>query len=171
MRLEKATLEDFDAIYDALEKSFIPEERREREDAERLMAEGEYTLFHILDGESRVGFVTVWELDGFAFVEHFVTYEKFRNMGYGSAALGVLKDRYANIVLEAEPPTEGIAARRVAFYERCGFCRNEQYYLQPPYRLGDSGVELVLMSLPAVLEDFDRVVAEIYEKVYGIVIK
>ena len=168
MRLQTASTEDFDFVYDALEKSFISEECRDREDARRLMDEGRYTLLHVTDSEERVGFLTVWELDGFAFVEHFVTYEKYRNKGYGSAALELLKERYTNIVLEAEPPTEGIAARRVAFYERCGFCRNDQYYFQPPYREGGDGVELVLMSLPAVLEDFDRVVAEIYKKVYGI---
>ena len=166
MKLQKATLDDFDGVYDALEKSFIPEERREREDAEHLMAEGKYTLFHILDGESRVGFITVWELDRFAFVEHFVTYEGLRNRGYGGAALELLKEKYAKIVLEAEPPTEGIAARRVAFYERCGFCRNPQYYYQPSYRKNGNGVELVLMSLPTVLEDFDDSVSEIYDNVY-----
>lgn len=168
MRLQIASAEDFDSAFDALETSFIPEERREREDARRLMEAGRYTLIHVVDGGERVGFLTVWELDGFAFVEHFVTYEKYRNKGYGSAALGLLRERYANIVLEAEPPTEGIAARRIAFYERCGFCRNPQYYFQPSYRQNGSGVELVLMSLPTVLGEFDAVVEEIYHKVYGI---
>ena len=171
MKLQIASRGDFDSVYDAIESSFIPEERRDREDARRLMNEGRYTLLHVVDKEERVGFLTVWELEGFAFVEHFVTYEKFRNKGYGSAALELLKARYENIVLEAEPPDEGIAARRIAFYERCGFCRNKQYYLQPPYRKDASGVELVLMSLPAVPEDFDSVANEIYLKVYGIVRK
>ena len=168
MRLQIASTEDFDSVFDAIESSFIPEERREREDARRLMEEGRYTLIHVLDGECRVGFLTVWELDGFTFVEHFVTYEKYRNKGYGSAALGLLKEKYASIVLEAEPPTEELAARRVAFYERCGFCRNPQYYFQPSYRKNGNGVELVLMSLPTVLGDFSGTVAEIYKKVYNI---
>lgn len=166
MKLQRAENEDFDLIYDELEKSFIPEERRDRADARKLMEAGEYTVYHVLDADSRVGFITVWELDGFAFVEHFVTYEKFRNLGYGSRALTLLKEMYENIVLEAEPPTEGIPARRVAFYERCGFCRNEQYYIQPPYRQGEDGVELMLMSCPSVLDDFNRTAREIYSKVY-----
>lgn len=166
MKLQRAENDDFDLIYDDLEKSFIPEERRDRVDARRLMEDGEYTVYHVLDADKRVGFITVWELDGFAFIEHFVIYEQFRNCGYGSRALTLLKEKYDNIVLEAEPPTEGIPARRVAFYERCGFCRNEQYYIQPPYRQGEDGVELVLMSCPTVLDDFRRTAREIYSKVY-----
>lgn len=167
MELQIAATEDFDSVYDALEASFIPEERRDREDAHRLMLAGKYTVFHVLDGDCRVGFLTVWELDGFAFVEHFVTYEKYRNCGYGSAALGLLKGRYDSIVLEAEPPTEGMPARRIAFYERNGFCRNKSFYLQPPYRATEAGVELVLMSYPTALDDFHGVAGEIYGKVYG----
>ena len=130
------------------------------------MMSGAYTVFHILDVDSRVGFVTVWELDGVAFVEHFVVYEAFRNRGYGSKTLELLKERYDNIVLEAEPPTEGMAARRVAFYERCGFYRNDQYYIQPPFRKNENGIQLVLMSYPSILYDFHSTAREIYSKVY-----
>ena len=165
--LKKATVEDFDAMYDELERSFISEERRDREDARRLINDGVYTVYHVLDSEARVGFVTVWELDGFAFVEHFVTYGRFRNMGYGSSALELLKARYDKIVLEAEPPNDNLTARRVAFYGRNGFCKNSQYYFQPSYRKGGDGVELVIMSYPRLLDDFDSAVSKIYKKVYG----
>lgn len=167
MVLEKAFIEDFDSVYDALEASFIPEERRKRDDARALMLSGKYTVFHVLDGECKIGFITVWDLEGFAFVEHFVTYEEYRNKGYGSRALSLLKERYDSIVLEAEPPTEGMPARRIAFYERNGFCRNKQFYLQPPYRESENGVELVLMSYPSVLDDFHCTAGEIYKKVYN----
>ena len=167
MRLQKAENEDFDSVYDELEKNFIPEERRDREDARKLMTAGEYTVYHVIDGDSKVGFITVWELGAFAYVEHFITYEKFRNSGYGGEALSLLKEMYRNIVLEAEPPIGEMPKRRLAFYERNGFCRNEQYYFQPPYREGGNGVELVLMSYPTLLSDFYAVARDIYAKVYG----
>lgn len=167
MRLQKAENEDFDSIYDELEKNFILEERREREKARALISDGAYTVYHVLDDETHIGFITVWELTGFAFVEHFVTYDEFRNKGYGSAALELLKEKYGNIVLEAEPPEGEMPARRVAFYERNGFHRNEQYYFQPPFRKGGKGVELKLMSYPTLLADFHTVAKEIYARVYG----
>ena len=165
--LQKAEMVDFDTIFDELEKSFIPEERRERDEARRLMAEGAYTAYHIIDGDIRVGVITVWELEGFAYVEHFFTYSEFRNKGYGSEALSRIKEKYETVVLEAEPPRDELTKRRVSFYERNGFCRNEQYYFQPAYRKGGNGVELVLMSRPELLHDFDRAAAEIYRRVYG----
>ena len=167
IRLQKVAEEDFDAFFDEIEKNFIPEERRERADARRLMAEGEYTVLCLIGGDRRVGYITVWELDGFAYVEHFVTRAEYRNHGYGGAALSALKERYDRIVLEAEPPTGEMPIRRLAFYERNGFCRNEQYYFQPAYREGGDGVELVLMSYPTLLSDFHTVARDIYAKVYG----
>ena len=166
MSLRAATKDDFDAIYDAIEDNFVPEERREREKARRIFHEEKYSVLHIMDGTEKVGFFTVWKLDVYAYVEHFVVYKEFRNRGYGGAALELLKNEYSELVLEAEPPAEGMAARRVAFYERCGFCQNEQYYMQPSYREGGDGVELVLMSYPSILSDFHGIAREIYAKVY-----
>ena len=70
-------------------------------------------------------------------------------------------------MLEAEPPEEGMRARRVDFYERNGFVRNPQKYIQPAYREGGDEVELVLMSYPDTLGEFERAVEEIYKKVYN----
>lgn len=167
MSLKKAEAEDFDRVYDELERSFIPDERRDREEARELVERGAYTVWHVLDGENRVGFVTVWQLSFGAFVEHFATYPQYRNKGYGGAALALLKERYGSIVLEAEPPTGELPARRVAFYRRNGFFKNEQYYFQPPFRKDGNGVELVLMSWPSPISDFKDTVSEIYGRVYG----
>jgi len=167
LSLVKADISEFDFVYDALERNFIPEERRDREDALALLMKGAYTVYHILDEAERVGFITVWELSDSGFIEHFVVYEAYRNRGYGASALELLKGKYKKLVLEAEPPTDGMPARRVAFYERCGFARNEQYYFQPPYREGGEGVELVLMSWPTRLDGFQVTVREIYANVYN----
>ena len=167
IKLQRATDGEFDPIFDALERSFVPEERRERDDAQRLMAEGAYTAYHIIDGDIRVGVMTVWELEGFAYVEHFFTYPEFRNKGYGGEALSCIKEKYETVVLEAEPPRDELTKRRVSFYERNGFRKNERYYFQPAYRKGGNGVELVLMSWPELLHDFDRTATEIYRRVYG----
>ena len=167
MELKNILMDDFDAIYSEVEKNFVKEERRDYIPAKKLLDKEEYLVYHITVGEENVGFITVWLLSDFAFIEHFVVYEKYRNLGYGRMALSLIKDKFGKAVLEAEPPSEGIRARRVAFYERNGFIRNPQKYIQPAYSEGGDEVELVLMSYPDILGEFERAVEEIYKKVYN----
>lgn len=168
MELIKATAEDFDLIYSEMEKNFVREEIRGREAAKAVMEDTKYSVYHVTDGGTLVGFITVWELSGFAFLEHFVTYEEFRNKGYGKEVLKIIEEKYKNAVLEVEPPEDDMKKRRIAFYKRQGFYENGYPYIQPPYRAEDAGVRLILMSYPAPLSDFDGHVKEIYRKVYKI---
>ena len=167
MELKKILIDDFDAIYSEMEKNFVKEERRDYIPARKLLDKEDYLVYHITVSGENVGFITVWLLSDFAFVEHFVVYEKYRNLGYGGMALSLIKDRFKKAALEAEPPEEGIRARRVDFYERNGFIRNPQKYIQPAYRDGGDEVELVLMSYPNLLGEFDRAVGEIHKTVYN----
>ena len=168
MELIKAKAEDFSLIYSDMEKSFVREEIRDRDAARAGMTNEKYSVYHVTDGGTRVGFMTVWKLSGFLFLEHFVTYEAFRNKGYGTAALKLLKEKSELIILEAEPPIEDMQKRRSGYYKRNGFSENDFPYTQPPYRDGDEGVELVLMSYPKKLSDVDSFVEEIYREVYKI---
>ena len=166
MRLERAALEDFDLIYSEKEKNFVSEERRDHEFAFQIMSEPNYTVYHVIDGETKVGFITVWDLVAFAYIEHFVIYELYRNLGYGGRTLEILKKMYKSMVLEAEPPTDELRSRRIAFYERNGFFKNDYPYIQPPYRRGETRVPLVLMSYPSTLENCKKTADAIY---YGII--
>jgi ribosomal protein S18 acetylase RimI-like enzyme len=166
VRLIKISEQEFCSVYSEMEKNFIADERRDFEAAKSILENKEYKIYHTVEEGERVGFVTVWELSGFAFIEHFVTYENHRNKGYGSKVLGCLKEKYGALVLEAEPPIEDIQKRRIAFYERNGFVQNPQKYIQPAYRAGGRGVELVLMSYPEKLGDFENTVQKIYSNVY-----
>ena len=160
--------EHFDAFYAALEAGFDLSERRDREDALRVLDTPEYSVHEIYAEGETVGFITFWALDGFAFLEHFVMLEQYRNRGYGREVLEILKSKFPRMVLEAEPPTEEIRRRRLAFYGRAGFCKNEKPYLQPSYRKGGETVPLIIMSYPDVIEDFDGAVKKIYSTVYGL---
>ena len=166
MELVKIKEEEFDVVYDELEANFPIEERRRREDARAMLDRSEFDFLHVIEGGERVGFITLWYLDGFIFAEHFVTYEKYRSQGLGGRVLELLRERCPTLVLECEHPETPMAARRVGFYRRHGFCENEIEYHQPSYHGGD-GVPLMLMSCPAPLEDAHTAVREIYAKVYG----
>lgn len=160
--------EHFDAFYAALEAGFDLSERRDREDALRALDTPEYSVHEIYAEGETVGFITFWALDGFTFLEHFVMLEQYRNRGYGREVLEILKSKFPRMVLEAEPPTEEIRRRRLAFYGRAGFYKNEKPYLQPSYRKGGRTVPLIIMSYPDVIEDFDGAVKKIYSTVYGL---
>ena len=168
MLLERIQKNEFDQIYTLLEENFIPEECREREIARTLLANPDFTVYHTVDGDNNVGFVTVWSFEDFDFIEHFVTYEAYRNKGYGARVLELLKSRGKILVLEAELPVDGIQKRRIAFYERNGFVKNQNPYVQPPYRQGKNGVPMVLLSCPSELSNFENTVKQLYQKVYNV---
>ena len=160
--------EEFDRFYAALTEAFVREERRDYQDALATLASKDFLIYKIYVGERHVGYVTVWFVADFVFIEHFFILDVYRGCGYGGRVLQLLEKRFGAIVLEAEPPEQSeIAARRVAFYERWGFSVNSRAYAQPSYH-GEEPVPLVLMSYHAALEDFEGAVDEIYKKVYGI---
>ena len=168
MELIKIETSEFDSIYAHLEKNFIQDERRDLAEAKALLENPDFTVYHTVDGEKNVGFVTVWSFDGFDFIEHFVTYEAYRNQGYGTKVIELLKSGGKALVLEVELPNDDIQKRRIAFYERCGFVIIPRPYVQPPYRQGKSGVPMVLLSCPCAIEDFENTVKQIYQKVYNV---
>ena len=166
MELLKIKKEEFDAVYDELECNFVPEERRDREEARAILDRPEFEFLHLLEGGENVGFISLWHLEGFTFAEHFVTYEKYRNKGIGGLVLDLLKKEYPEIVLEAEHPENEISRRRIGFYRRSGFLVNDYPYIQPPYRKGESGVPLLLLSYPSILDNAEAVVKELQSTVY-----
>lgn len=166
MDFVKVKKEEFDAIYQAMQSSFILDEIRDYRDALAVLENEAYSIYHIVEQGERIGFISLWDLGDFIFAEHFVIYEPFRNQGYGGRAIDAVTDRFGAVVLEAEPPETDIAARRLAFYHRHGFVSNDIAYLQPSYRQGGNAVPLVLMSYRQLLSQPQAVVAKIYNTVY-----
>lgn len=167
MKLIPADMNQLPAIYKSMERNFIREELREYVDVVRVCEGGKYKVFHIEEDGINKGFVGVWDLKDFVFLEYFVVYELYRNGGTGGRALDLICQKYPFVVLETELPEEPIQVRRFNFYKRHGMCVNLQAYRQPPYREGDSGCPLYLMSYPSGLTDFTNTVRLIYKEVYG----
>ena len=168
MELFAMPREDFDKIFCEMEKNFDKAERRDYVDALATLDNPHYSILLICENGNTLGFITLWDIGEFTFAEHFVIFEEYRNSGYGARALSLLCKRYTNIVLEVEPPITDMKKRRIAFYERAGFVKNEREYIQPSYREGEAGVPLIIMSYPTLLSDFDSAIPKIYNIVYGI---
>jgi ribosomal protein S18 acetylase RimI-like enzyme len=168
MKLVPIESADFDAIYAKMEAAFIREERRDPAPARALLENPLYRVYHLAENGERVGFVTIWMLEGVTFIEHLAIDEQYRNRGFGAAALEVLKARFSQLVLEVEQPVTEMAARRIGFYERNGFYQNDYPYRQPSYREPGEEIDMILMTYPAPLEEPASVVAELYHRVYGV---
>ncbi|MGM9865461.1 MAG: GNAT family N-acetyltransferase, partial [Muribaculaceae bacterium] len=110
------------------------------------------------------GLVTVWEFDGFSYVEHFAVQPGLRGAGVGSWVLSQLREP---VILEVEPAgSTPEAERRIRFYERNGFRVLDVQYVQPPYSPELPELELKLM-LRGDIEDIDAVIKTIHKNVYN----
>lgn len=162
--------------YPFVEKLFLdafPESERRPVDAQRRnVDENEAFSCYLLTEDDRpIGFITVWQLDGFYYGEHFAVDPSLRNGGYGSLVMKhLLHELPLPFVLEAEVPTDDLSRRRVDFYERQGFRVWDKDYVQPPYRPGDASLPLYLMvaNESEVMPPVDAVRRAIYREVYGV---
>lgn len=166
MELERIEKREMPSIYEQMRQNFVIEELRDYEDALRVCDNPKYCVYNIKLEDKKIGFMCVWRLNGFTFLEHFVINEKFRNKGYGGQAIDLLAQKFGILVLESEPPMTSIQERRIRFYERHGFTVYENDYMQPSYRKGGNGCKLVIMSTGTL--DFSSIVKELYSNVYGV---
>ena len=107
-------------IEELLALSFPEDERRPFHKIRTLLLETPH--FHIMlltQHGKRVGLLNWWELNRFNYCEHFAISPAARCKGIGSAVLGIMKS-WGPLILEAEPPLNELARRRVEFYKRQG---------------------------------------------------
>jgi len=160
---------DFKPTY---ESSFPPEERREWDQLPDLICNTKFKLYEIFLREKFIGFISVWDLEEFSFIEHFAICSTHQAKGYGTQALSqVLSMNSKPVVLEVEKPLTETARKRISFYERFSFSVNTGSYFQPPYSFDKSSVKMLLMSYPTKIEtsDFERIKTRIHQRVYGYV--
>ncbi|MBU3957806.1 MAG: GNAT family N-acetyltransferase [Nanoarchaeota archaeon] len=163
---------EFKDIYKIYSSSFPPDERRSFKKEASLLNNRLYQLFAIFDKKQLIGFLAIWDISNFIFIENFAIKENLRNEGFGTDALEEFVAKNSKkIVLEIEKPeTSDAAKRRIRFYERLGFKLNRYDYLQPPYDKGKNAVPMFLMSHPNEIEksEFPRIREQLHKIVYGL---
>lgn len=138
--------------------SFPEEERRPWADIERRVDEADpfFNLYVLQHKNENIGFVTLWNLPGNIYVEHFAIGAEHRGGGFGADVVKRLIDSEGlksiglpakPLLLEVElPETSEEASRRVGFYTRNGMTALEDVpYFQPPYTDGLPDVPMMLM--------------------------
>ncbi len=169
--IERMEKEDFDLFFSALESSFPPEEYRTYDGQRELLENEKYKIYVLRDGEGPKAFITMWDLDGFQFLEHFVVDPAYRNQGLGAKVLGEIKSMLSGpICFEVEPPETEYARRRIAFYQRNGFHVNDYPYIQPPYSRDKKGLPLLIMTSGGKMspEQLEKMKQAIYKNVYRV---
>jgi len=159
---------DFEQLYGILLESFPPDELRSRQEHRELLDAPAYQVWACYEQQLQ-GFLTVWSLQEFAFIEHFAVRIDCRNGGLGSKLLQALSQKLGKrLCLEAELPETDMAKRRLDFYRRNGFSVNEYPYLQPALEEGKNPVPLHILTTggPVSEEEFETLVTEIYKTVY-----
>lgn len=158
---------EFRLIY---ESSFPKDERRECSQLLDLLHNKQFKLYEIYIQDKFIGFISVWDLEEFSFIEHFAIRTTEQGKGYGTQAINqVLSMNTKPVILEVEEPFTDTARKRISFYERLNFSVNNQSYFQPPYSINKSSIKMLLMSYPTKIEPeyFERIKAQIHDQVYG----
>lgn len=145
----RATESDFERIFEIMDSSFPDNEMRTKEKLYEFFTTNEHYNIYCFgdDANGVLGFILVWDLNDFIFIENFATDESVRGQGLGGELLDFVIEKYQkDVILEVELPDDEMKCRRIGFYKRHGFILNEFDYLMPPLREGDDFFPLKIMS-------------------------
>ena len=128
-------------------EAFPREERAPFFLLKRRAEQGKADFWQISDGSLPVGIAYVVSCGDLSYLFYFAVGQSLRGKGYGTAALNLLKERYAGgrFFLAIEPPDENAEnyaqrVRRHAFYRQCGF-------EDLPFRLKEASVVYSIMGI------------------------
>lgn len=151
MQLKRTNVQQFDFIYQDMQKQFPPAERKPKELLRQLIQQQVYDLVLAYDQETPVGYIllcptpfqTVW-------LDYIAVFSQFHSHGYGSKILQHLSSvypNYAGCLLEVEQadPTVPNTLRRIHFYESLG-CKKYPFYYALPTT--DSSLPMDLYWMP-----------------------
>ncbi len=165
-------LDEFDQVFSIMERSFPTDEYRTYEEQKQLLREPPYRIYvadHPSNHKQIAAFLAVWQFDEFVFVEHFAADPSVRGQGLGSDMLREAVRIFSKqICLEVELPETELAKRRIAFYERNGFCYNAYPYMQPSISKGKQPLPLRIMTLGEIIskDRFEAIQRQLYKSVY-----
>lgn len=135
------------ALYEC---AFPASERRGAAQHAEAMQNAAFHCLHLADEQGFVGILSYWKWDKCCYVEHLAIVPARRGQGCGHRALELVP---APVILEIEPVADAGTARRLSFYESCGFARLSQPHVQLAYQSGQPDVPLWLLSRPELGND------------------
>lgn len=151
-------------IYTSYTTTFPADEQRDQKHFLGLFTNPHVKFMSVIHESEEVGYLILWELSSFVFVEHFEVFERFRSKKLGSTIMNHLSESYPKIILEIEPADSGEdASRRYSFYQRNNFSLIDTTHVQPSYGKGKKSLNLWLLAnyTPENLEEAKREILDI----------
>ena len=142
----------WDEAWELYERSFPACERWAESAYDRAFDDPLFEADGIWQEERLIGILFHWTGEGFHYVEHLALSPRLRGQKLGSRILAAFCEG-RRVILEIDPPQDGISIRRLHFYERLGFVANPHEYVHPSFRRPFQPHRLVLMSRPEPLTD------------------
>lgn len=153
-------------IYDSYCATFQEDERRDWDKLVTLFTNPKVKMLSVLHDTKNIGYLIIWELSRFHFIEHFEVFPAFRSRNLGSLITESLAESYPRLILEIEPEHLGEdAKRRYFFYQKNGFRLIDEMYVQPSYGKDKKPLNLWLLANHTP-ENLQAVKEEIYDIVY-----
>ena len=145
--LSSLSIEIKQQIFQSYISSFPEDERRDENDFWAIFNNPNAQVLSISENKQPIGYLILWQVLDFIFIEHFEVFENFRGKSLGSK---ILND---------------IAERRVKFYQRNHFEILDKNYIQPSYGIGKNPLNLWLMGT-FTPKNMEKYIHEIYKIVY-----
>lgn len=153
-------------IYNSYISTFPVDEQRDRKQFLDLFSNPQTKIMSVVHESEAIGYLILWKMSSFIFVEHFEVFETFRSTKLGSHIMGHLLETYPKIILEIEPADlSEDAQRRYSFYQRNSFSLIDTNHIQPSYGEGKQSLHLWLLANYAP-ENVDELKNEICDIVY-----
>ncbi|MCD7935389.1 MAG: GNAT family N-acetyltransferase [Tannerellaceae bacterium] len=136
--------EPFREIYTG---SFPLHEQRTEEQQQKAFNDPHYFLEITVQNEQVLSFISYWEFPSYIYIEHLAVNPDCRGRQIGSRLLEDFTGAHSKtVLLEIDPLTTDIACKRLVFYDRNGFHKNEYAHFHPPYHREYPPHELIVLS-------------------------
>ena len=158
--IAKLTKNDFDGIFELIEKSFPTDEYRQKSGQRALFSLPEYEVWGIKNAENELqtdAFISLWRFEDFTYGEHFAVRRELRGQGTGTKILAeILQNEHQRFCL-AVSVSGGSTSRQNLFP-----------YMQPPLGEDRDPLPLMIMTTGGAIEkdEFEHIRKTLYKKVY-----
>lgn len=138
---------DFPDFWNLYNSSFPLIERRNLEQQVQVFRNSFFNLISFYKDDKYIGFLSFWNFPSYVYLEHFAINEDLRGVGYGAKVLSeLIKETSKLIILEIDPIDDEKSRRRLSFYNKMGFVKNDLDYKVQSYQNKEEFYELIIMS-------------------------
>lgn len=139
----------------------FPEYERRRISSHTLACEDpSFHTYIAIENGSLLGLLFYWEYDNKYYIEHIAVSPALRGKSIGSSLMKMFVGQAVGktVLLEIDPPEDEVSIRRLAFYERLGFCNTGFEYTHPSYSKNGQSHRLSILSYPEAIsaQEFDN---------------